>query len=77
MDGQRADLVTGRAQLLSRAAERLQAAYAARRVVESARVEQLRAAGAFRAPEHLVPGLRGDLGLPTPLVVDEIRAEAA
>jgi len=53
-----------------------QAAYEAQRKAHRAAFEQLREEGAFLAPEHLVPGLQGDLGLAGPLQLDAARAEA-
>lgn len=62
-----------------RAAERLQAGYAASRAARRAEFEAMAAAGAFRAPDHLHPALQGDLGLApaAPMAADDIRAEAA
>ncbi|MEW5687416.1 MAG: hypothetical protein AB1942_21070 [Pseudomonadota bacterium] len=55
----------------------LQLAYRLQRAVWRARFELTAAAGAFKAPDHLAPGLQGHLLLNDDLVVDEIRAEAA
>lgn len=57
-------------------ADHLQEAYAANRAAQRRQFEQLAADGAFRAPDHLQPGLQAELGLGEPLRLDEARAEA-
>lgn len=53
-----------------------QLAYEAHRKAHRTAFEALAAEGAFRAPEHLVPGLQGSLGLAGALELDAQRAEA-
>jgi hypothetical protein len=55
----------------------LQHAYSAYRVQWSAEFRELRAQGAFIAPEHLRPALQGALGLVEPLREDAGLTEAA
>jgi len=59
------------------AAQHLQDAYAAQRAARRREFEELAAAGAFRAPEHLRPALQAGLDLVEPLHVDQVAAEAA
>lgn len=56
--------------------DHLQAAYAAARAVHRTLFEALAASGAFRAPEHLRPGLQAQLPLAGELELDADRAEA-
>jgi len=53
-----------------------QTGYSIQRAVWRAEFEQLQAAGAFVAPEHLQPGLQGALDLVEPLSIDDARVEA-
>lgn len=55
----------------------LQQAYSASWAAWRAEVEELRAAGAFQAPEHLRPGLQAELLLQTAMPADPATAEAA
>lgn len=56
-----------------------QLAYRAQRLAHRAEVDELSAAGAFHAPEHLRPGLQGglDQGFMAALPADPVAAEAA
>lgn len=69
-------MLGSRSNLMAKAAGALQGAFERRRKAHRAGFEALRAEGAFRAPEHLAPGLQADLGLAGPLVPDAQRAEA-
>lgn len=66
-----------RSNLIGKAAEILQAKYARRRSVAAVAFQELRDAGAFHAPIHLVVGLQAELGLPEPLRLDQALLEAA